>query len=325
MRILILQFRRLGDVLMTTPMLRALGQRLPDSAVDYCVEPSSAPAICNNPYVQHTMTAPNGPSIRLVQELRRARYDAAIDTLGSPHSARLAWLTGAPIRIGPARRWRSMFYTHAIPSWAGPRYSALGKLALLEPLGLHATDCRIEVFPSEDERLEAERFWAALESPKGRHVVAFSPVSRRPTKRWPAERFAEVCDHWAERAGVSYLPLFGPGEHDQVEAVVERARHRGAFLWPCSSVPFGVLAPLIARCSCYLGCDNGIRHVAVAVGVPTAAVFGPPDPRSWTPPDSTRHFWVGGRGPTRAVGVEDVDRMIARLLDVSSPVHGDVR
>jgi ADP-heptose:LPS heptosyltransferase len=325
MRILILQFRRLGDVLMTTPMLRALGQRLPDAAIDYCVEPSATPAISGNPYVRHTIAAPNGPSLRLVRGFRRARYDATIDSLGSPHSARVAWLTGAPIRIGPARRWRRMFYTHAVASSAGPRYSALGKLALLEPLGIHETDCRIEVFPSGPDRLEAERFWATLVVPPGRRVVAFSPVSRRATKRWPAERFAEVCDRWAERAGVSYLPLYGPGEHDQVEAVVDRARQRRAFLWPCPMVPFGVLAPVIERCSCYIGCDNGIRHVAVAAGIPTAAVFGPPDPRSWTPPDSTRHLWVGGRGPTDAIGVEDVDRMIGRLVDKWGSVNGDVR
>jgi ADP-heptose:LPS heptosyltransferase len=247
--------------------------------------------------------------------LRRARYDVVIDSLGTPGSARLAFLTSAPVRIGLARPWRRMFYTCALPLPIEPRYSALGKLALLEPLHIRSTDCRIALFPTDDERREADQFWALLGIPPTMPVVAFSPVSRRPGKVWPARRFAEVCDRWTERVGLRYVPVFGPGEEPLVEQVIRQIRHHEAVLYPCPPVSFGALVPLIARCSFYFGNDNGIRHAAIAAGIPSAAVFGPPNPISWTPPGSTRDFYVGGNCAVDAVSTDDVDDMVARLID----------
>jgi ADP-heptose:LPS heptosyltransferase len=317
--ILILQLRRLGDVLMTTPMLRAIKGALPGVVTNVCVEPASAPAIRNNPHVDRLVTVEPGSLLRLAARLRRGRYDAVIDTLGTPGSACLAFLSSAPMRIGRARPWRKAFYTHTLPPETQPRYSALGKLALLEPLGIRSTDCRIELFPTDDERREADTLWSSLRIPAGQPVVAFSPVSRRPAKVWPAGRFAEVCDRWAGRAGFRYLPLFGPGEEPLVEEVVGRVRHRDAIIYPCASLSFGALLPLARRCAFYFGNDNGIRHVAIAAGIPSAAVFGSPDPVSWTPPESTCHFHVGGGRPIDSVPVDAVDEMLARALAACGP------
>lgn len=314
MKILILQLRRLGDVLMTTPMIRAIRDALPGATVHVCVEPSSAPAIRNNPHVDAVVVARPGSFLRLLADLRRARYGIAVDTLGTPSSARLTFLSSASMRIGLARRWRAPFYTHAVQPATEPRYSAVEKLALLEPLGIRSTDCRIELFPSDEERREADHVWSSLGLPGDRPVVAFSPVSRRERKVWPADRFAEICDRWAERAGLRYLPLFGPGEEPMIEQVIRRLRHRNAAVYPCPPVSFGALGPLLGRCSCYFGNDNGIRHVAIAAGIPTAAVFGPPNPVSWTPPGSTHDFCAGGCRPIGTVSVSEVDAMMAELL-----------
>lgn len=313
MNILVLQLRRLGDVLMTTPMLRAIKSAIPGAVTHVCVEPASVPAVRNNPYVDEIVVAGPGSFLRLAARLRSRRYDVVIDTLGKPGSAGLAWLTSAPMRIGLARRWRQAFYTHAVQSVARPRYSAAEKLALLEPLGIRSADARIELFPTEEDCREAADFWLSLGLSGERPVVAFSPVSRRPGKVWPAERFAEVCDRWAERAGLRYVPVFGPGEEALVEQVVRRLRHRHAAIYPCPAVSFGALFPLMQRCTFYFGNDNGIRHVAVAAGIPTAAVFGPPNPMSWTPPDSARHFHAGGNCPIDSVSTGEVDAMMARL------------
>jgi heptosyltransferase-2/heptosyltransferase-3 len=207
-----------------------------------------------------------------------------------------------------------MFYTHAVSPGGQARYSALDKLALLEPLGIHSQDWRVELFSSADERREAEAAWAVLDVPTETPVVAFSPVSRRPLKIWPPDRFAEVCDRLAERERLRFLPLFGPGEQHMVERVLDRMRRRDAVIYPCPLVSFGALLPLLTRCAFYLGNDNSIRHVATVAGIPSAAVFGPPDPRSWTPPGSDRHYCVGGKRPAEAVPVDQVEAMVARLV-----------
>jgi ADP-heptose:LPS heptosyltransferase len=300
---------------MTTPMLRAIRTAMPDAVTHVCVESSSAQAVRSNPYVDQVVFDGPGSSLRLVSALRRARYDVVIDSLGTPGSARLAYLTSAPVRIGLAKSWRRIFYTSRIPVVPLHRYSALEKLELLEPLGIQSTDCRIELFPTEEECREADGFWSSLGISSQQCVVALSPVSRRSRKVWPAERFAEVCDRWTERAGLRYLPVFGPGEEPLVERVISRLRHSAAVIYPCRSLSFGALVPLMQRCRFYFGNDNGIRHAAIAAGIPSAAVFGPPNPISWTPPGSTQHFCVGGNCAVDAVSTDEVDAMMARLID----------
>ena len=299
---------------MTTPMLRAIKGAMPGASVHVCVERSSAPAVRHNPYADEVVIVEPGAYLSLLRRLRRARYDVVLDTIGTPATARLAFFSSAPVRIGRARRWRTALYTHALPPEPRPTYSAASKLALLEPLGIRSDDCRIELFPTEEECRDADRSWASLALPDAARVVAFSPVSRRPKKVWPAERFAEVCDRWAERSSLRYLPVCAPGEEAQVERVISALRRRDAVIRPGPRLTFGALVPLMRRCAFYFGNDNGARHAAVAAGIPTAAVFGPDDPAYWTPPAAPRHVHAGGRRPIDSVAVSEADAMIARVL-----------
>jgi heptosyltransferase III len=317
-RVLVLQPRRLGDVLMATPLLRALAHA--GATVHVLVEAPYARALRANPHVE-ALVAPGGwPP--LVVRLRRARYDAVVDCLGTPRTARLAWLCGARLRVGFARRWRTAFYSHPLPPPAPPVYSALEKLALGAPLGATGGDCRVEVFATGEEEREAAAFLARHRLAEGPRPVAFSPVSRRRDKAWPADRFARLCDLWHERSGWVYLPLFGPGEHEQVAAVVRASRHPGAFVFPCEPLSLGALPTVLARCRLHLGNDNAIRHVAIAAGRPTATVFARPDPRCWTPPGQDVHVAAGGRRPIDSVTVEEADAAVGRLVGRLGPVDG---
>lgn len=316
MKILVLQIRRIGDVLMTTPLVRTIAAAWPASIVHACLDPSCVPVLRGNPYVTDTIITHRGASVFLLPRLRRERYDIVIDTLGTPASARLCLLSGAAVRVGFDRRWRAGCYTHAVPPVHVQRYSALDKLRLLEPLGIHADDCRLELFPGDEDRGEAAAAWAALPLPDRARVVAFSPVSRRPGKIWPPERFAAVCDWLAEDPALRLLPLCAPGEEEMVEAVRNRMTRSGALLCPGPRVSFGALAPLMGRCQFYFGNDNGLRHVAVAAGIPTAAVFGLADPASWTPPGSEIHATAGGGRQIDEVSVDEVKEAVTHAASI---------
>jgi ADP-heptose:LPS heptosyltransferase len=321
MRILVIQPRRLGDVLLVTPLLRALKTQIVDASLHLCVEPAYAPAVQANPHVDALLPA-HGLWPPLAVRLRRGRYDAVIDTLGTPRTARLTWLARARVRIGVRRPWRALFYTHGLPRPATPRYSALDKLAYALPLGVRSDDWRTELPVTATDRDAAERLLAAIGARARGPLVGFSPVSRRADKRWPAERYAAICDRWATAHGWRFLPLCGPGEEAQVAAVVRHASRPEAHLLACPVVPFGVLRPLLERCDCYFGNDNAIRHVAIAAGVPSAGIFAHPNPVCWTPPSSLQHLTAGGQRPIDTVSVEEVDAMLARLQPHLTPGPG---
>src|SRR6266699_3059274 len=120
MNILLVRLRLIGDVVFTTPAIRAIRRRYPDAKISYIVEEEAAPVVRGNPHVDEVIVAvsPHAPGrlradLGLIRRLRRERYDLAIDFHCGPRSSLLTWASGAPRRIGfdvMGRRW--MYTTH---------------------------------------------------------------------------------------------------------------------------------------------------------------------------------------------------------------------
>lgn len=321
MRVLVVQTRRLGDVLMVTPLLRALHRLGPRVEVDVLVEARSAAALAGNPHTGRLVDA-SSHRLATILRVRRRRYDAVIDAMGKNSSALLTLASGARKRIGFDRSGIRWCYTHRVEDPPALQYSALQKLSLAAPLGIDDADGTIDLPGTERDAIEAATWWSGLADTGTRPPIAFAPVSRRADKRWPPERFAWVCDGLVERTGRRLLPLFGPGEAPQVEAVIAAARVREAFVYPVVPLPFAALPAALSRCAGHVGNDNAIRHVAVGLGLPTLAVFGRPRPVNWTPPGAAQHLAGGGQCDIAAVTIEAMAPLVdafARWLAAPPP------
>ena len=159
-RILVTRIRQIGDVILTLPVLDALRARFPDAVIDYLAEEGPAAAALGHPALHRVLTLAHGwPGLPapplLLAALRRARYDWVIDLYGNPRSALLARVTGARVRVGPARRSRRRFFTHAIPP-QDPRRSAIDyHLSALGALGVPPGPTRApRIYLSDIERVE---------------------------------------------------------------------------------------------------------------------------------------------------------------------------
>ena len=127
----------------------------------------------------------------------------------------------------------------------------------------------------------AEVFWAkhSLES---KPVLAIAPGSGAREKNWPVISFEAIAGWWRERVGGSVITILGPVEDE-----------RGGYESLCNygvalrDITLGRLTATIARCSLYVGNDSGMSHIAAALGVPTAAVFGPSSVNQWAPRGNT--------------------------------------
>ena len=118
MRILLIRLRLIGDVIFTTPAIRAIRRRFPEAHLTYLVEPDAAPVLSGNLHLDEVVVAepPDAPrrwlhDLALARRLRRERFDVAIDFHGGPRSSLLAWASGAPRRIGYQIVGRSWMYT----------------------------------------------------------------------------------------------------------------------------------------------------------------------------------------------------------------------
>ncbi len=293
-KVLLIQLKQLGDILMTTPSIRALHRSDPTTEIHYLTQSSASRVVANNPYLSKVVTVSAKPGIKetatLLFRLRRENYSVVIDFMGQPGTALACRLIGGRKRIGFKKRGRSPFYTHAVEPPLRVEYSAQKKLHLLSVLGITSDDTKLDFFPREKDRHTAKSILRRLGAKTGRPLVSVSPVSKRDYKVWPAEYFAEICDYLVARYQAQILFLWGPGEIRFVEKV--KARMKKPSL-PYYDVPtIAETAGLLESVDLHIGNDNGPMHFAIACGTSTVAIFGRPLSKNWTPPGSSRHLSV---------------------------------
>lgn len=310
-RVLLIQLRAIGDVILTTPALRVLKRRFPDAAVDFVSNPAPAEALVHNPHLRKIIVYPYAPHnaaglLRFIFQLRKERYDLVIDFLGTPATALIALGSGAKTRVGYNLRLRRFAYTHRETGYRGDIYNALTKFSLLKSLGIDEEESRTEIFLSPESETWAQQQFLKL-GLAGASVAALAPKAKRPFRQWLPERFAEIADYVQER-GHRVLIIWGPGEEEFARSVGNRMR-----LAPVIAPRTTLLqsAALLRLCRLLIGNCGGARHIAAAVGTATLTVHGPTDPRVWTPPDDPRHAFV--RAASQRVEDVTVAQVVAAL------------
>jgi hypothetical protein len=125
-----------------------------------------------------------------------------------------------------------------------------------------------------------------------RPLIGIHAGAHAPARCWPAERFAVVADHLAQRFGAQIVLTGGPGEEEIAQAVAAgtmRAGRAAPALNVAGQTSLGGLAALIDRLDLFIANDTGPAHLADALGTPSVTLFGPADHRRWAPLDQSRH------------------------------------
>ena len=291
MNLLLIQLRRIGDVMMTTPAVRALRKAFPEASISFLTESPSDQVYKNNPHLDHLLLYPKNNSIldrlKFYRRIRSQNYDCVIDFQGNPRTALLSRISGSGYRIGFDFKGRSWCYHRAIGLPTDSKYSAQHKMNLLEPLGVESTDLELEMESSAEDQAYAEKLLKSVGSQAGKLQVSVSPVSRQPYKVWPAQHFAKLSDWLIESQGAQLYFLYGPGEEHFIESVKKEMNND-----PMPDVGIPDLLQtraLFGKMDIHFGNDNGLRHLAIASGIPTLGIFGKPSAVSWTPPGPTHH------------------------------------
>jgi ADP-heptose:LPS heptosyltransferase len=278
--ILVVQLRRIGDVILTTPAVAALKARYPKAALDFLVEAPGAEALQFNPHIREILVYDGSCPLSTMKwwsKIRSRGYDWVVDFLGTPRSAMLTFFSGAAVKAGPAHVGHSFWYNTPLTQSTTTHYGALEKIRLLERLGVSSRDA--DFLPKV--------YLARREEPK--NVVGLIPASRKETRRWPAQRYADLGKLLRERFGCDIRVFWGPGERALAEEVAQKIGD-GARATP-ETKNLTEAAKLLADCRLVVTNCNGPKHLAVALGVPTVTVHGASDPVSWTP-NSPHHVFV---------------------------------
>jgi heptosyltransferase-1 len=287
-RFLIVRLGSLGDVIHGIPVAAALRSAHPDARIDWLVDPRYVDVLNLVPVLSRPIGVnPRGSRATLlgvIRDLRRARYDAALDLQGLIKSAVLARAAGAAQTIGLTRAHlresaASLFYSRRVDPDAA-RHVVYKNLALLDALGISHREAQfpLSIPPSPVADAAAARF-----GHEG--YVLLNPGAAWPNKRWPPDRFGAVAAAIREAAEMRSLVLWGPGEQPLAEAVVAASRGSAELSAPTT---ISDLFALASRARLVVAGDTGPLHIATAVGATVVALFGPTFPERngpWSPAD----------------------------------------
>ena len=291
MKILLVRLRLIGDVVFTTPLIRALRRHLPDAHLAYLVEPPAAPVLRGNPHLDDLIVAPKRrgaarlrDDLAIARRLRRARYDVAIDLHGGPRSAWFTWASGAPRRIGYTIAGRSWIYTDVVPRAAdlSPRHSVANQFDLLAPLGITGADPAREPVEMADDPAARQRVDERLRQAgiEPEHQLVVIHVSAgNAFRRWPADSFTALAAALAGGSGTRRVMLLsGPSDRAAAAAIADAARRRlGAGGPAIASGEFdpAEIRALASRAAVYIGGDSGPLHIAATTATPIVQLLGP--------------------------------------------------
>lgn len=271
--ILVVQLRRLGDVVLATPALEAIKKRYPGARLDLLVEEAGAQAVAGHPAIDEILVYSSSglaDDLAWVLKIRSRRYDWVIDFLANPRTALLSVLSGARVKAGPGHVGRRWAYNHHMRQSPLACYAALEKVRWLSGLGV-----------SPEQAPTLPRLFLAERPLRVENIVGLIPPSRKATRRWPATSYARLGRLLRENYGCQVRVFWGPGEKGLAEAVVSGIGE-GASLIP-ETKSIADLAKELVACRVVVANCAGPKHVAVALGVPTVTVHGSSDPASWTP------------------------------------------
>lgn len=282
--VLVIRFSSLGDVILSEPATRAIDDRFPRSEIHYLTKSHYEEIVgCFRavdrviPYHRETGLA---GLVRTALGLRRNGYRIVIDLHGNLRSRIVRSLVRADqvtvIRKQSLRRFLLVrFGIGRGDRWptAGERY-----LACIPGPGERQEETAASLVIPEGARKSAGRFLKEAftrpqADPDARHFVALAPGARWSTKMWPWERFAEAGLALTRQTGMGILIL---GSRQDRELCGKVARHIGAAAENLAGKTSLIeAAALLARSSLLATNDTGLMHLAVSVGTPTVAVFGP--------------------------------------------------
>ena len=301
---LILQPCCLGRVMMTTPLLAALGEAFPEARFDWAISDWALQAISSNRRVTRTIRSGPGDLAHNTREetrdfleaVQREGYDTCFIASRSPLAARLARQAGIPQRVGLDTGERLGYTVTARPP-AGERRTARCNLALAAAAGVEDTilnAAEMEFAPTDSDRVAVARWLVEEFDWLGDAPLVVlhpgggdNPERRNLDIRWPAYRFARLANH-LRRAHGARIVLVGLAEERPLAGDVA-----GMIPFPAANragqVGLGQLAALCELAGLYVGNDNGATHIAAATGCPTLAIYGPTDPAANAP------YMVNGR------------------------------
>lgn len=289
MKILLLQLKRIGDLILTIPAIATLRENFPTAQMTLAISKECADLLPAIPNVDRILLVRrNLRDLALFLALTREKFDYCVDFTRTDRSALLAFLSGARKRIVYRRRDRFQKRARVYSDYVKVRKLAMHtidyNLALVGPLGVRNVSTALHLELPQKAREKANAL--LRDSKVNEPYVIFHPSSARAEKFWEPQRWADVIEHARSDSQISVLLTGGPSKAEQKHLREIKGRLHQPVVDLSGKTDLLTLAALIERARLLVTVDSAPMHLAAATHTPQVILFGPTNPFHWRPRES---------------------------------------
>jgi len=305
-KILVIKFRHIGDVLLTSPLISTLKHAHPGNRVSVAVKPGTEAMLEGHPDLDQLYILPARETteskshffkryLQWIWKLRKERFDVAINTTEGDRGILLSYLAGAKIRIGSLKKknekqWRKRIITHPVSTPSSFDHTVLMNLA-------HATIITtnhhnsVKLSFTTEETVSVKKLLISMGWEDRQTLIHIHPTSRWLFKCWNDEFMAEIID-WLMTEGHQVAITAAPidVETQKINTILDHCNNKPINL--SGRLTLKQLASLSHLSDLFFGVDSAPMHIAASQGTPVVALFGPSGSFNWGP-------WPNGWSTTK--------------------------
>jgi lipopolysaccharide heptosyltransferase II len=290
-KLLIIKFSSLGDIILSTPALRAIREKFGRHyKISFLVNQEFKDAVLNCPYIDEVLVCDFKNKdkgikglLKLGSFLRKQNFDLVIDLQNNRKSHLLSALTLSLERYGYDNKKFGFLLNHRIKDEKPALEPVTHQFRILKMLGIELEDARLELWPAPADRDYIEEFlnkeW--LSANQKLIGINISASQRWATKVWPLRHLSRLCEDLSHR-DIRLVITGTEADRAQAEELINSLKN-AKIINACGKTLINQLAALIKKCSIYISSDSAPLHIAASQGVPFIALFGPTDPLRHVP------------------------------------------
>ena len=285
MRILVVRFSSLGDLVLTSSPVKSLHQAFPEGEIFLLTKSKYQEIAAGIPFVSQIISFDSelkhkgiAGFFKLIKGLRTNNFDIIVDLHSNWRSFLVRKFLSAPHKVKYHKRsWARFLMVHLKSLKIKPKHTLELYNSALRKLGISST-----ILPPLLNLKKEDSAWAVdyLKERKvfpGDYLVGLSPGAKWETKRWDKEKFAETGQILAEKLNAKIIIFGDEKEKELVSQIAESLKGQNPIV--AAGLKLNQLVALIDRCKILVSNDSGLMHIATARNVPVVAIFGPTHPK----------------------------------------------
>lgn len=289
MKILVIQQKMIGDVLVSTMLCERLKKYIPESEIHYLINTNTEDVVTNNPHIDRIVLFTEEyrnskwSFYKFLKGIRREQYDIVIDVYCKLESNLISLFSKSKLKISYRKWYSKSIYTHTF-SYLTAGNTDLGlaienRLILLKPL-VDETDQNInppKIYLTDDEILNARSFLENNGVDFSKPIIMMNILGSAINKTYPLFYMSEIVDLVAEKEEFTVLFNYIPSQIKKAKKLYDLCSSKSK-----TKIKFDVFTPslrsflgVLYHCNALIGNEGGAVNMAKALNVPTFSIFSP--------------------------------------------------